>query len=456
MSSTPFSRRRFLQTGLAAAGGLAFFGSGASLDRLASAQAQGIGAPDRYYIFCYFSGGWDVLLSLDPRDPRRFTNGNMRSTQIQPGYELINGLDTPIVDVGGVQYGAYMGDLQRHGSKIAVVRGMSMETLTHEVGRRRFLTGKPPAGLQARGSSSSTWLASRLGEQLPIPNLHLQVEAYNKDQPNYASALSVNAVPDLLRALRPSQPALAGRLDRQVDARMIEAANCRANMSSKTWASAEASRIKAREMVTGGYAQMFDFMARTPQMEALRDHFGITRLDTSSGVQAALAVQAITGGLSRVVSVQITGGLDTHFSEWATVQGPRQQTGFNAVARMIESLESQRYPYADDGSSWLDHTVIVGFSEFTRTPLVNDQGGRDHAIMNTCFLAGGKIQGGQAVGASSDVGMNPMRVDLATGRPSEDGEVILPEHILQTLYDEVGIGPEADMRVTGIPALMRS
>ena len=43
--------------------------------------------------------------------------------------------------------------------KICVVRGMSMETLTHEAGRRRFITGKPPSGLLARGSSGATWLA---------------------------------------------------------------------------------------------------------------------------------------------------------------------------------------------------------------------------------------------------------------------------------------------------------
>ena len=45
-------------------------------------------------------------------------------------------------------FGPYLGDLLGHASKLAVVRGISMDTLTHEVGRRRFLTG----GFQASGS----------------------------------------------------------------------------------------------------------------------------------------------------------------------------------------------------------------------------------------------------------------------------------------------------------------
>ena len=33
---------------------------------------------DRYFVFAYFSGGWDCLLGLDPRDPDIFTPGMVR------------------------------------------------------------------------------------------------------------------------------------------------------------------------------------------------------------------------------------------------------------------------------------------------------------------------------------------------------------------------------------------
>jgi uncharacterized protein (DUF1501 family) len=106
----------------------------------------------------------------------------------------------------------------------------------------------------------------------------------------------------------------------------------------------------------------------------------------------------------------------------------------------------------------LDHTTIVGFSEFSRTPLINERGGRDHALTNACFLAGGNIRGGAVIGASSDVGLAPQAIDFDTGelRATEDGgEVVRPEHILQTLFHDAGLDHLADLRVNPIPALLR-
>ena len=117
-----------------------------------------------------------------------------------------------------------------------------------------------------------------------------------------------------------------------------------------------------------------------------------------------------------------------------------------------------------------DHTVIVGFSEFSRTPLINVRGGRDHSLTNACFVAGGNIRGNQVIGASSDLALQPTKTNLVTGLPDLGGEVIRPEHVLQTLFDEVGIGEKPDLRVpecrqpdinlcdhgVAIPALLRA
>ncbi|MEE2755608.1 MAG: DUF1501 domain-containing protein [Myxococcota bacterium] len=438
-------RRRFLQT-LAATGAATSFSLWPNFTPLSHAQSHHPDAPDRYYIFCYFPGGWDVLLSLDPRDPAVFTNGNLRSTQIQPGYELLQNTDGRLIESGGITFGPHIGELANHASRISVVRGMSMDTLTHEVGRRRFLTGKAPSGLQARGSSAATWLASHFGGQEPIPNLAVQVESYNKGLENYATALSANSVSDLLRALRPAEPNVSARVMQQLNARLSDAALCPRSQRSSLWQSAEASRKKAREMVVGNYGDAFDFRANTLEMQALRTRFGFNQNQTNSPeVRGAMAVQAITTGISRCVSLSVCGGLDTHFDDWQTNQGANQEQGFRVVSRIIEELDARQY--GDSGESWLDRTVIVGFSEFTRTPLINTRGGRDHALMNACFLAGGSVRGGTVIGRSSDVGMQPTTTNLYTGEFDQDGEVIRPEHVLQTLFDEVGIGEEPDLRV---------
>jgi anaerobic selenocysteine-containing dehydrogenase len=61
--NTELQRRTFLK---AAAG----FGGASILGGMpfnAFAQATALAPADRCFVFCYFGGGWDVLLSLDPR-----------------------------------------------------------------------------------------------------------------------------------------------------------------------------------------------------------------------------------------------------------------------------------------------------------------------------------------------------------------------------------------------------
>jgi uncharacterized protein (DUF1501 family) len=96
----------------------------------------------------------------------------------------------------------------------------------------------------------------------------------------------------------------------------------------------------------------------------------------------------------------------------------------------------------------------VGFSEFSRTPLRNDRGGRDHWLGNSCFLIGGNVRPG-VIGRSSDYGMEPQPIDLETGAYDPEGEVVRPEHVLRTLLVDAGItADEADLRVDPIPALV--
>ncbi len=467
--SKGFSRRDFLQrSALVGAGAAALTAAPGPFEQLAWAAGKEAGsspaAKDRYYIFCYFAGGWDTLLALDPRDPVKFHAGNLSVTHIEPGYEKLDdapngGKPTLVKNAAGKSelFGCYIGDLAKHYDKVAVVRGMSMDTLTHEVGRRRFLTGKPPSGLLARGSSGATWLASMLGKSDIIPNLAVRVESYNVDQPNFATGLKVGSVPDLLRSLKADASAMPSSVEQLINLTLAQSATCPQAKASKAWQGAEVSRQKARGMVGGGLDQTFNFQAKTPAMAKLRAHYGIGAYGSAalakSEAQAAMAVTAITSGISRVCSIQFP-LLDAHFDDWATTHGPQQQAGFNTVARMIEDLQSRPYP---GGGTWLDHTTIVGFSEFSRTSLLNQRGGRDHALTNACFVAGAGIKGGQVIGASGDVALAPTKTNLQTGESdNSNGEVIKPEHIYRTLLHDLGVTKDvADMRVPPILAMLK-
>lgn len=457
------TRRDFLRTLAGAASGLYAFGALGPLGRLAHAEI----AKDRHYVLVYFAGGWDILLSLDPRDPATFTNGNLNATRIQPGYELLrsNAVSTTrypysVAQSGplrraktGVTFGPHIGDLFQHADKLCVVRGLSMDTLTHDAGRRRFLTGKPPSGVQARGSSATSWLASRLGQDDPIPNLAVRVESFNVELPDYSTAVLVDSVPDLLTALRPGTPALGPDLERQLDAFLRGAASCSSARRSATWRSAETSRVRARNLTAAQLDTRFDFSANTPEMVKLRSQYGIGSDLSAPEAQAAMAGRAITSGISRVAAyVANAESLDTHYQNWATNQGATQERGFNTIARLIEDLAATEYK--GSGSSWLDHTTIVAFSEFSRTAMLNDSTGRDHALTNCCLLAGAGVKGGTVVGASSDVGMTPQAIDLGSGALDPGGEVVHPEHIWQALFSEVGLTTEPDLRVAPLRAIL--
>lgn len=439
--------------GAAALGGVGAFGGLSALTPLAMA-GDNPELRDRYFIFCYFSGAWDILLGLDPRDPTRFRADNRMETLIHPGYDLLDddGME-PVVMGDGSLWGPYMGRLFDHADKLAIVRGMSMETLTHEVGRRRFITGKPPSGLRARGNSAATVFASLLGRDEPIPNLVGAVESYNEDMPSWASGLRVASVEDLVTALRPgADPLTAAERDR-VQAMLQTYEGCDHTRRSSTLRSAHVLQQGAQDLVNQGLDSLFDFSARTPEMEILRDRYGIATNNLSSqSALAAMAVTAITAGISRCVSVTVTSGLDTHFDNWSSDQGRLQRNGYDAVATMIEDLASRQFK--GTGDSWLDHTTIVGFSEFSRTSLITARGGRDHSLTNACFLAGAGIKPG-VYGASSDIGMEPVPMDLNTGRPDPGGEIVRPEHVLRTLYANTGLTEDvADMRADPIAAMM--
>ena len=121
------------------------------------------------------------------------------------------------------------------------------------------------------------------------------------------------------------------------------------------------------------------------------------------------------------------------------------------MARLIEHLEETTHP---DGGTWLDKTTIVGFSEFSRSALLNIRGGRDHSLTNATFLVGAGIQPG-VVGASSEVGLGTQAVNLSTGEVDPDGEIVRPEHIHRALLQSIGLEEDvADLRVDALEAIL--
>src|SRR5688572_23766389 len=133
-------------------------------------------------IYCQIPGAWDTLLCLDPRDNTVYGAGDQK---IHTGYDLVADNDavtnqvladtmgTGLIKPNGsnIAFGPAIGRLANRFADLCVLRGISMGTLTHDVGRRYFLTGKFPRGLAASGSALGTKIASLSPDTWPIPNL---------------------------------------------------------------------------------------------------------------------------------------------------------------------------------------------------------------------------------------------------------------------------------------------
>ncbi len=444
------TRRRFLGGALGL--GAATVAGALGFSRLASADVP---LPSgRAFLFCHFPGGWDQLMLLDPRDPARFTDATRAQTLIDLRYQDIQGvlgLDARLVRPGGGSPFVFGPLAHRNGASVqltdfadrmAIVRGLSMSALGHEVAYRYFLTGTYPTGTSARGTSVATELVALMAPRLarrPLLNLAVGVETYNDRYPGTASALQVRNAQDLNLVLAPAGSLEPDRVEQAIAARAGAQGPCSEELYDRRnlWAGVRASRDAASGLVRDGVWHAFDFVTSdTPAAMGVRARYGFAQGDANHpGARAALAVQAIKTGVSQVVSVTMGAVADTHFGNNAE-HARLLQPGLIAFVALLDDLRSSPHP---EGGSFLDHTTVVGFSEFARTPLFNSFNGRDHHQASSLMLLGAGIRGGALVGATSDVGMAPVPWDIANNRPADDGDTLKPEHIAVTLLASVGL-----------------
>jgi uncharacterized protein (DUF1501 family) len=158
---------------------------------------------------------------------------------------------------------------------------------------------------------------------------------------------------------------------------------------------------------------------------------------------------ALKKGVSQCVSINIAGGLDTHFGTQLT-QANNQRSGWNALADLIADLRESAHP---GGGTFLDHTTVVVFSEFSRTPLINSSGGRDHHITNSCAIVGRGVKHNFVFGASGNVGMSAGVVNHNTGLADPKGYQYLPDHVIASIMASAGLDYSI-MRVEPLKGLM--
>ena len=122
--------------------------------------------------------------------------------------------------------------------------------------------------------------------------------------------------------------------------------------------------------------------------------------------------------------------------EYTGEKGPSISHKGTMQPKMVDYLQNKPF---NETESWLDRTTIIAYSEFSRTPMFNGYGGRDHALTNASLLIGGSIAKGKLIGASSEVAMGTEPTNLITGELDyTNGTVIRPENLHRAILEDIG------------------
>jgi hypothetical protein len=194
----------------------------------------------------------------------------------------------------------------------------------------------------------------------------------------------------------------------------------------------------------------FDRLSETEQLGTYReaaysllmndrahDAFDISRADPrrleaygrhSFGKSLLMAAELVEAGVSFVqVNLGNNETWDTHESAFPNLKNFLLPPLDQSLSALIDDL---------DARGLLNDTLIVMAGEFGRTPYISGAPGklpgRNHwGAVQTVFFAGGKVQGGQVIGASDNLGAYPARSPHT------------PEDLAATIYHSLGLPTSA-------------
>jgi hypothetical protein len=333
----------------------------------------------------------------------------------------------------GVFFSEHMKRLAGMSDKLAVVRSIRHDQGNHGAGNHYMMTGAPPRIPVGCGAfvSFHPSLGSVVSHQKPapvgLPSYFTMPSMSRSGGPNFLGARHAPFVSD-------GDPNSASFRVRDV---ALPSGMTEGRFADRTDVRAEVDRFQRLLDKTAGdpavalddhYKQAADLMRskeaqaafdinREPQK--VRDAYG----RNGFGQRLLLARRLVEAG---VPFVTINDGGWDHHSDLFDACRKRLPNWDNSVATLIADLDQR---------GLLDSTLVIALGEFGRTPKIStlagqSKAGRDHwANAMSVLFAGGKIPGGQVVGATDRNGFAAVE------------RVLSPENFASTIYTKLGIDP---------------
>ena len=404
------------------AGSAAALGAAAIVNPYASpARALDIGAA-RHLVTLYAYGGWDTTYALDPKPGLATIDAPAGQIQSFGDIPIFTNFSRPAVNTF----------FQKWGGSTAVIRGIQMQSIVHSDCSKRLLTGTASDANPDMGSIVSF----ELGRELPAPYLVLGSTSYSGPLASIAArAGTVTQIRQLLdpaAALPPADPTMPARFVPDGN----EADFMRKYLDART------ERAAAVRGQYGYNKRRFDdFISSVERADVLRDfsdgfgnEFAFT-LDLET--QTTLGLDAIANGVCHSVH------MEQSFAAWDTHTGNAMQDGmhqdlFGALDNLAEQLMAR--PGTLGGATLFDETVVAVVSEMGRTPLLNEQGGKDHWPVTSALIFGAGVRHG-VYGQSSD-NLTADNINLISGAYDESGQQLQYGNLAAGILNLAGVDAE--------------
>jgi len=291
----------------------------------------------------------------------------------------------PIGTTGDVQICEHMPLMAKQMHNMAIVRSMSTREADHMRGRYYMHTGYVP-----NPSIEHPSYGSLLSHQLRRDDIEI---------PQFVTVGGGSMGAGFLGAqYNPFSVNSDGRirnLDMKVDARLIQRAYALDLIESNFINQKRGSLAKDHQSVL---KQTFNLLT-SEQMEAfkiagepepVKERYG----DNGFGKGCLMARRLVEVGVP-FIEVNL-GGWDNHQNIHPTLKDNKLPVLDQGMSALVEDLEQREL---------LDDTAIIWMGEFSRTPRINGNAGRDHWARSWSVVVGGAgMNGGIAVGATNDDG----------------------------------------------------
>lgn len=408
------SRRSLLMGGLGALGA-----AGASFMSPRTGVAGGSAPAGKNLIVVFVNGGWDITYAFDTKAGVATIDAPVGKARKVGGVTIHDDASRPVTRAF----------FEQHGELCTIVNGIQVQSINHPDCSKRMLTGTA----SETNPDFAAIAAYELGKELPAPYLALGATAYTG--PLGSIAVRTGTLTQVKGLMDPDlgfptmgntrfapSPDEAELIDRYVHARV--------------------ERERATRGALGYNARRLDdFVASLDRGERFKKFQDAFPPDFSFSldlrVQSDIALRAIQEGLSH--SVHLEGGFagwDTHTENG--YQSLLHEDLFDVLAQLATQLKTR--PGKSAGSKMIDETVVAVVSEMGRTPMLNDEGGKDHWPVTSAMFFGGGLLGARTLGATGDK-LQAVTVDYETGKPSAAGNMLQYSNIVAALLQAVGVDP---------------